>query len=60
MPSTFPILDEEPECVCCPIRDVCTCEPGVAIYITKDMERRSGCYGGFVDAFDDIDGEVDY
>jgi len=49
-----PILDliDNPECMCCPIMDVCTVDPGVSIYVTKDMIRRSNCAGGFVDAFD--------
>ena len=50
----FEILNEEPECVCCPTRDVCTIGVGVTIIVTKDMMQRSACSGGFVDAFDDV------
>lgn len=53
MTTKFEILDEESDCVCCPMRDVCTIECGVTITVTKDMVKRSACSGGFLDAFDD-------
>ena len=52
--TEFEILNEDAECVCCPMRDICTVENGVTITVTKDMIRRSACSGGFVDAFDSV------
>ena len=43
---------KNPECMCCPVMDVCTTENGIAITITKDDIRRSNCSGGFCDAFE--------
>ena len=48
----FEILNEESDCVCCPMRDVCTVDEGVTITVTKDMMKRSACSGGFMDALD--------
>ena len=44
---------ENPECMCCPIMDICTIESDEVIAITRDMIERSNCSGGFVDAFED-------
>jgi len=44
--------DIDIECVCCPIRDVCTIPCGANIIITKDMLTRSGCGGSFTNAFE--------
>jgi len=47
-------LMNEPECMCCPMMDICTVDNGVVIRITKDVIRRSNCNGGFADAFDEV------
>lgn len=45
-------LMDNPECMCCPMMDVCTVDPGISIFITTDMINRSNCAGGFVHAFE--------
>jgi hypothetical protein len=47
-------LMDNPDCMCCPMMDVCTVEPDVIIHVTKEMRDRSNCNGGFLDAFDDV------
>jgi hypothetical protein len=56
----FPVLLQEPECVCCAFLDHCDAEPGTVFRITRDVRKRSNCDGNGFDAWDDIDGEVDY
>jgi hypothetical protein len=45
-------LMDDPQCMCCPMMDVCTVENDVIINISKDTIKRSNCNGGFVDAFE--------
>jgi hypothetical protein len=45
-------LMKEPECMCCPMMDVCNPGPGTCITITRDIIRRSNCNGGFIDALE--------
>jgi hypothetical protein len=46
--------ETDPECVCCPMADVCAIDPGIIVRITRDMIKRSNCGGSFVDAFEDV------
>jgi hypothetical protein len=54
----FSILEtedrNEPECVCCPVRDIC--ESTEPILITKNMLIRSGCDGEVFMTWDYVSG----
>ena len=42
----------EPECILCPVRDVCETPIGKPVLITKEIRERSGCNGAEFETWD--------
>jgi hypothetical protein len=54
---SIPIFDSdrnEPECIVCPVRDVCETD-NAPVTITKDIRKRSGCDGDEFDTWDEYE-----
>lgn len=47
-------LMEIPECMCCPMMDLCTVPPGTIIRPTKEDLDRCNCLGLFMDAMEPV------
>jgi hypothetical protein len=54
--TTLRILEDEPECICCPVMDVCRESDGEPVTITREINKRSNCGGAEFDTWDDVKG----